>query len=129
MIPRESAKSPSLIRKGHSWRVSSHTRTLPTKRCTSFHTHTLRDEPCGALTCFVLERMPRKESAYEKQVVWVDGAEYRVQKAELYGKAGIVVKTITVSGYQKVKIVLVAGCCGVKKCREWPCVSDKIRRL
>ena len=63
----------------------------------------LRDEPCGALTCFVLERMPRKESAYEKQVVWVDGAEYRVQKAELYGKAGIVVKTITVSGYQKVQ--------------------------
>lgn len=62
----------------------------------------LRDEPCGALTCFILERMPKRKSAYGKQVVWVDG-EYRIQKAELYGKAGTVVKTVTVSGYQKVQ--------------------------
>lgn len=63
----------------------------------------LRNEPCENLSCFVLERIPKKKSAYVKQVIWVDAAEYRVQKAELYGKAGTVIKSVAVRGYQKVQ--------------------------
>lgn len=63
----------------------------------------LRNEPCGTLTCYVLERTPIKKSAYSKQVVWVDVAEYRVQKAELYDKSGTVTKSVAVRGYQRVQ--------------------------
>lgn len=63
----------------------------------------LRDELCDNISCFVLERIPKKKSAYTKQVVWVDAAEYRVHKAELYGKASTIVKSVAVRDYQRVQ--------------------------
>jgi hypothetical protein len=43
-------------------------------------------EPCGDLTCDVLERTPRYEnSGYTKQVSWVDQTDYQIRKVEFYG--------------------------------------------
>ena len=45
----------------------------------------LRDEPCGELDCFVIERQPQyKFSGYTKQEVWIDKEHYRTQKVVYY---------------------------------------------
>ncbi len=61
------------------------------------------DEPCAqTLTCFVVERFPvDKDSGYTKQVVWVDQAEYRIQKIDYYDRKSELLKTLTFSGYQQ----------------------------
>ncbi len=61
------------------------------------------DEPCAqTLTCFVVERFPvDKDSGYTKQVVWVDQAEYRIQKIDYYDSKTELLKTLTFSGYQQ----------------------------
>lgn len=62
----------------------------------------LRDEPCGELTCFVVERFPRYEnSGYTRQVVWIDKQEYRVQRVDFYDRKDALLKTLTFSGYQQ----------------------------
>ena len=64
----------------------------------------LREEPCGELTCFVMERYPPDEySGYTRQVVWMDKPEYRVQKIEFYDRKKSHLKTLTMSGYQQYK--------------------------
>ena len=60
----------------------------------------IKDEKCGELTCFVVERYPLYESSgYTRQVSWVDQAEYRVQKVEFYDRKGSLLKTLEQSNY------------------------------
>ncbi|MGW8310599.1 MAG: outer membrane lipoprotein-sorting protein [Thiogranum sp.] len=62
----------------------------------------LRDEPCGDLTCFVVERYPvDKYSGYSRQVAWIDKQEYRPQKIEFYDRKNAALKTLTYSGYRQ----------------------------
>ncbi|MDA1076666.1 MAG: outer membrane lipoprotein-sorting protein [Proteobacteria bacterium] len=54
------------------------------------------------LPCFVVERVPKDEhSGYRRQLVWLDQAEYRIQKIEYYNKRDELTKTLTYGGYQK----------------------------
>jgi hypothetical protein len=62
----------------------------------------LRDEPCGELTCFVVERYPvDKYSGYSRQVAWIDQQEYRPQKIVFYDRKNTELKTLTYSGYRQ----------------------------
>jgi outer membrane lipoprotein-sorting protein len=62
----------------------------------------LRDEACGELVCFVVERYPLYEnSGYTRQVTWIDQQEYRVQRVDFYDRKDALLKTLTFSGYQQ----------------------------
>jgi len=62
----------------------------------------LRDDDCGELKCFVIERDPvDKYSGYTRQEVWLDTQEYRVQKTKFYDRKNSLLKTLTVSGYSQ----------------------------
>jgi outer membrane lipoprotein-sorting protein len=56
----------------------------------------LRQEPCGKLTCNVIERTPLyKDSGYARQVVWLDAAEYRPWRVDFYDRRGAHLKRLT----------------------------------
>jgi len=60
------------------------------------------DEPCGDLTCHVVERVPRYEnSGYTRQVVRWDTKEYRVQQIDFYDRKDTLLKTLDYSGYRQ----------------------------
>ncbi|MEK9726243.1 MAG: outer membrane lipoprotein-sorting protein, partial [Rhodospirillaceae bacterium] len=62
----------------------------------------LKDEACGELTCFVVERTPNYEnSGYTKQVVWIDQADYRVQKVDFYDRKDSLLKTLVQTEFQQ----------------------------
>ncbi len=62
----------------------------------------IKDEKCGDLACFVVERYPLYEnSGYTRQVSWVDQAEYRVQKVEFYDRKEALLKTLEQSEYEQ----------------------------
>lgn len=62
----------------------------------------LRDEACGALTCYVVERIPLYEnSGYARQVAWIDQMEYRPQRIDFYDRKDALLKTLTFSDYQQ----------------------------
>ena len=62
----------------------------------------LRDEPCGDLSCTVTERVPTDDrSGYSRQVVWRDKDERRVWKVEYYDRRDELLKTLTVSDYER----------------------------
>jgi len=62
----------------------------------------LRDEPCGDLQCFVLERTPRYEkSGYTRQVTWVDQQEYRIMRVDYYDRKASLLKTLVQSGFRQ----------------------------
>jgi outer membrane lipoprotein-sorting protein len=62
----------------------------------------LRDESCGDLQCFVIERYPVDEhSGYTRQVVWIDKAEYRPQTTVFYDRKNARLKTLTFSDYHQ----------------------------
>jgi hypothetical protein len=62
----------------------------------------LRNEPCGALECFVVERFPVYEhSGYSRMIAWIDTAEYRFQKVEFYDRKDALLKTLLFSNYQQ----------------------------
>ncbi|MCY4558964.1 MAG: outer membrane lipoprotein-sorting protein [Chloroflexi bacterium] len=61
----------------------------------------LRDEPCGALNCTVIEQTPLdKKSGYSRKLVWQDAVELRIWKMELYDRKGSHLKTLTLADYQ-----------------------------
>ncbi len=61
----------------------------------------IRDEKCGVLQCFVVERYPLyKNSGYKRQVVWVDKGEYRPQKIDFYDRKDSLLKTLIYEIYQ-----------------------------
>ena len=60
------------------------------------------EEPCGDLTCVLVERIPRYEnSGYTKQVVWWDTDEYRIQQIAFYDRKDSLLKTLTYHDYQQ----------------------------
>ncbi|HUT49266.1 MAG TPA: outer membrane lipoprotein-sorting protein [Alphaproteobacteria bacterium] len=62
----------------------------------------LRDEACGTLQCFVIDRYPvDPRSGYTRQVAWIDKTEYRIQKIDYYDRKSSKLKTLTMSGYRK----------------------------
>ena len=62
----------------------------------------LRDEPCGELQCFVIERVPvYKYSGYTRQLTWVDHDEYRFWKVDFYDRKNDLLKTLTFSDYRQ----------------------------
>jgi hypothetical protein len=62
----------------------------------------LRDEPCNAALCYVVERRPRDpHSGYSKLLVWVDQAEYRPMKVEYFDRRERFEKTLTLAAYQR----------------------------
>lgn len=62
----------------------------------------LRDEACGALTCFVVESYPQyKKSGYTKLITWIDTAEYRAQKTEFYNRRGDLMKVLNFTDYKQ----------------------------
>ncbi|MDE0422208.1 MAG: outer membrane lipoprotein-sorting protein [Gammaproteobacteria bacterium] len=61
----------------------------------------LRDEPCGDLTCTVIEQVPLDEkSGYSRKVVWQDTGELRTLKMELYDRKDSHLKTLTFADYR-----------------------------
>jgi outer membrane lipoprotein-sorting protein len=61
----------------------------------------LRDEPCGELACFVIERVPLYEnSGYTRQAVWVDQKEYRIMRVEFFDRKEALLKTLVMSDYR-----------------------------
>ncbi len=64
----------------------------------------LRDEPCGPMTCFVVESYPvDKNSGYTKQVSWIDQQEYRTHKVEFYDRKKSLLKTLDLQLYKQYK--------------------------
>ncbi len=62
----------------------------------------LRNEPCGELECFVVERIPKYEhSGYTRQNTWIDKDEYRVQKVEFFDRKDDHRKTLVLSDYRQ----------------------------
>jgi outer membrane lipoprotein-sorting protein len=62
----------------------------------------LRDEACGELQCFVIERIPvDRYSGYTRQIVWIDQQEYRPQKIVFYDRKDSMLKTLVYSEYQQ----------------------------
>jgi len=56
----------------------------------------LRSEPCGELTCDVVERYPRYEhSGYTRQVMWIDQDVSQIRKIEFYDRKNALLKTMT----------------------------------
>ena len=48
-----------------------------------------------------LERIPKTESGYSKQIVWLDQDELRVRQIEFYDRGGRLLKTLTARDYQR----------------------------
>ena len=62
----------------------------------------LRDEPCGDLTCTVIEQVPLdRKSGYSRKLVWQDTDELRTWKLELYDRRGSHLKTLTLANYRQ----------------------------
>ena len=61
----------------------------------------LRDEACGDLDCFVVERYPVYESSgYTRQIVWIDKDEYRPMRIDFYDRKDSLLKTLEFSQYK-----------------------------
>lgn len=61
----------------------------------------LRDEKLGDQDCFVVETRPQyKHTGYTKSHVWIDKAEYRIQKIDFYDRKDTLLKTQGFSDYQ-----------------------------
>ena len=75
---------------------------LVSQEVDKFEYEWLRDEPCGDLTCHVVQRTPLYEnSGYRRQIVWWDTEEYRFQKVEYYDRKDSLLKTLVYHDYQQ----------------------------
>lgn len=62
----------------------------------------IRDEDYAGTPTYVIERYPvDPKSGYKRQVLWIDQAEYRVQKTDFYDRKDSLLKTLTFYGYQQ----------------------------
>jgi len=62
----------------------------------------LRDETVNGQDCFVLETRPQyKHSGYTKSHVWIDKAEYRIQKIDFYDRKDSLLKIQIFTDYQQ----------------------------
>jgi hypothetical protein len=64
----------------------------------------LREETLDGALCYVIQSIPKDaDFQYSKMLSWIDKANYRVYKRELYNKRGGVEKVMDVSGYKDVQ--------------------------
>ncbi len=63
----------------------------------------LREEACGQnFQCYVNNRIPQyKNSAYSKQIIWIDKEHYRVIKIEFYDRKDSLLKTLEFIDYKE----------------------------
>lgn len=62
----------------------------------------LREEACGDMQCYVIERFPAyKHSGYTRQIAWLDKEGYRVVKAEYYDRKKALLKTLTAGEFKQ----------------------------
>lgn len=62
----------------------------------------LRDETLDGNECFVVENTPAyADSAYSKQIEWVDKRIYQPRRLDYFDRQGRLLKTMTFSGYQQ----------------------------
>lgn len=62
----------------------------------------LEQQPCGALTCDVLERTPRyEESGYTRQIVWIDMTDFQLRKVEFFDRRNAPLKTLEYSDFRE----------------------------
>ena len=62
----------------------------------------LKDEPCGELTCSVVQRVPVYEnSGYTKQLLWVDQDHYRPMRIDFYDRKDALLKTLEFQDYRQ----------------------------
>lgn len=62
----------------------------------------LGNKPCGALTCFVVERTPAyRNSGYSTIVNYIDSSQYRPQRIEYFDRKRKLLKTLVITGYKK----------------------------
>jgi outer membrane lipoprotein-sorting protein len=62
----------------------------------------LRDESCGELQCYVIERVPAyKFSGYKRQQVWLDKDAYRVMKVDYFDRKNELLKTLVASDHRQ----------------------------
>lgn len=62
----------------------------------------LGEQPCGELTCDVVERYPRyKNSGYTKQVSWLDQSVYQIRKLDFYDRKDTLLKTLEFDDYRE----------------------------
>jgi hypothetical protein len=62
----------------------------------------LRDELLDGQECFVLELRPQYEhSGYTKSVVWIDKAEYRLQRIDYYDRKDSLLKIQRFNDYKQ----------------------------
>jgi hypothetical protein len=57
-------------------------------------------EPCGELTCYIVDRFPKDQySGYKKHRVWLDQQELRFQKVEYTNRRGVLEKRLMFKDY------------------------------
>ena len=62
----------------------------------------VRDETVNGELCFVVERIPTDEnSGYTRQIIWVDQAEYRLQRVDYYDRKNTLLKSMSPVDYQQ----------------------------
>lgn len=62
----------------------------------------LREEACGELQCYVIERIPAyKYSGYKRQHVWLDKQDFRLIKSDFFDRKDELLKTLKASSYQQ----------------------------
>ena len=62
----------------------------------------LRDETVNGHDCYVIEYDPiDPKSGYKRQVVWMDKAEYRLQKIDFYDRKDALLKTLNYENYNQ----------------------------
>ena len=62
----------------------------------------LRDEACGEMNCYVIERYPAyRFSGYTRQVAWIDTEGYRMVKVEYYDRKKSLLKTLNAGDFQQ----------------------------
>ncbi len=62
----------------------------------------IKDETVNDQPSFVVEQYPvDKNSGYTRRIVWIDQAEYRIQKAEFYDRKDSLLKTLSYTGYKQ----------------------------
>lgn len=62
----------------------------------------LGTEPCGDMTCDVVERIPRYEnSGYKRQIARIDQEIFQVREVEFFDRRGDLLKTLTLEDYRE----------------------------
>ena len=61
----------------------------------------LGEDTVNDLPTYRLERVPKSESGYSKQIVWLDKAELRAQRIDYYDRGGRLLKTLYPRDYRQ----------------------------